>query len=132
EKLIIHADGTEERLPSKVEVLPVRKGDRLVFSTAGAGGQGDPLTREPERTAADVHAGLVSVKAAASEYGVIVSADGVVDVESTERERERMRSERPDPPEFDFGPLPSMAELSEQIAAERRAFDARLAGRATA
>lgn len=129
EKLIIHVDGTEERLPSKVEILPVRKGDRLVFSTAGAGGQGDPLTREPERTAADVHAGLVSVQAAASEYGVVVSADGEVDQEATESLREKMRSERDDPPEFDFGPVPSMEQLQKQIAEERRSFDARLAGR---
>ena len=129
EKLMIHADGTEERLPSKVEILPVKKGDRLVFSTAGAGGQGDPLTREPERTAADVHAGLVSVEAAASQYGVVVSADGEIDHEATESLREKIRSERPEPPEFDFGPVPSMADLQEQIAEERRSFDARLAGR---
>jgi N-methylhydantoinase B len=131
EKLIIHADGTEERLPSKVEVLPVSKGDRLVFSTAGAGGQGDPLTREPERTAADVHAGLVSVQAAASQYGVVVSADGEIDHAATERLREKMRSEREDPPEFDFGPVPSVEQLQAQIAEERRSFDARLAGRVT-
>jgi N-methylhydantoinase B len=129
EKLIIHADGSEERLPSKVETFPIKKGDRLVFSTAGAGGLGDPLEREPDRTAADVHAGLVSVQAAAAEYGVIVSADGEIDDAATERERERMRSERDDPPEFDFGPLPSMEQLREQIAEERRSFDARLAGR---
>ena len=88
EKLIIHADGSEERLPSKVETFPIKKGDRLVFSTAGAGGLGDPLDREPERTAADVHAGLVSVDAAAAEYGVVVSADGEIDHEATERERD--------------------------------------------
>jgi N-methylhydantoinase B len=129
EKLIIHADGTEERLPSKVEILPVKKGDRLVFSTAGAGGQGDPLTREPERTAADVHAGLVSVEAAASEYGVVVSADGEIDTAATESLRDKMRSEREDPPEFDFGPVPTTEQLAAQIAEERRAFDARLAGR---
>jgi len=129
EKLIIHPDGTEESLPSKVEILPVKKDDRLVFSTAGAGGQGDPLTREPERAAADVHAGLVSVEAAASEYGVVVSADGVIDQAATESLREKMRSERDDPPEFDFGPVPSMEQLQEQIAEERRSFDARLAGR---
>jgi N-methylhydantoinase B len=129
EKLMIHADGTEEKLPSKVEILPVKKGDRLVFSTAGAGGQGDPLTREPERTAADVHAGLVSVEAAASQYGVVVSADGEIDHAATESLREKIRSERPEPPEFDFGPVPSMADLQEQIAEERRSFDARLAGR---
>ncbi len=79
EKLVLHADGAEERLPSKVETFPVKRDDRLIFSTAGAGGLGDPLDREPERTAADVHAGLVSVEAAASEYGVIVSPDGVID-----------------------------------------------------
>ena len=129
EKLIIHADGSEERLPSKVETFPVKKGDRLVFSTAGAGGLGDPLDREPDRTAADVHAGLVSVEAAASEYGVIVSRDGEVDAEATEREQARIRDEREDPPEFDFGPLPSIEKLGEQIAEERRTFDARLAGR---
>ncbi len=129
EKLIIHADGSEERLPSKVETFPVAKGDRLVFSTAGAGGQGDPLTREPERTAADVHGGLVSVEAAKAEYGVIVSADGEIDHGATDREREKMRSERDEPPEFDFGPVPSTEKLSEQIAEERRSFDARLAGR---
>ena len=129
EKLIIHADGSEERLPSKVETFPIKKGERLVFSTAGAGGLGDPLDREPERTAADVHAGLVSVDAAAAEYGVVVSADGEIDHEATERERARIRNERQDPPEFDFGPLPSMAKLGEQIAEERASFDARLAGR---
>jgi N-methylhydantoinase B len=100
-----------------------------VFSTAGAGGQGDPLTREPERTAADVHAGLVSVQAAASEYGVIVSPDGEVDLQATERERERMRSQREDLAEFDFGPVPSMEKLGAQIAEERASFDSRLAGR---
>jgi N-methylhydantoinase B len=131
EKLIIHGDGSEERLPSKVETFPIAKGDRLVFSTAGAGGLGDPLDREPERTANDVHAGLVSVNAAAAEYGVIVSDDGEIDHEATERERERIRSEREDPPEFDFGPVPPMEQLGQQIAEERASFDARLAGRST-
>jgi N-methylhydantoinase B len=129
EKLLIHADGSEEQLPSKVETVPIVKGARLVFSTAGAGGQGDPLDREPERTAEDVHRGLVSVGAAAAEYGVIVSPTGEIDAEATERERARMREEREDPPEFDFGPLPSMEKLAEQIAEQRRSFDARLAGR---
>jgi N-methylhydantoinase B len=129
EKLIIHVDGSEERLPSKVETFPVKQGDRLVFSTAGAGGLGDPLDREPERTAADVHRGLVSVEAAASEYGVIVSPAGEIDHEATERAQAQLRSEREDPPEFDFGPLPSMEKLAEQIAEQRRSFDARLAGR---
>ncbi|MGH2860586.1 MAG: hydantoinase B/oxoprolinase family protein [Solirubrobacteraceae bacterium] len=128
EKEVVHADGTREQLPSKVETFPVSRGERLIFSTAGAGGLGDPLDREPERTADDVHAGLVSVEAALTEYGVIVSADGRLDLEATERERARMRGERPEPPEFDFGPLPPMQQLAEQIAEERRRFDTRLSG----
>ena len=126
EKVLIRADGTEVRLPSKVEDLPVRKGDRLVFSTAGAGGLGDPLTREPERVANDVRRGLVTVEAARREYGVVCSPEGRVDLEATEALRARMKEERGTPPDFDFGPLPPEEELREAIARERREFDAAL------
>jgi N-methylhydantoinase B len=122
--LIRSADGPEVRLPSKVENVPVFRGDRLIFSTAGAGGLGDPLTRETERIAADVRAGLVSVEAARSEYGVVVAADGVVDAAATASERERAQAGRGPTEEFDFGPLPPKHELAEQIAEERRSFDA--------
>jgi N-methylhydantoinase B len=104
--------------------VPVFRGDRLIFSTAGAGGLGDPLTRETERIAADVRAGLVSVEAARSEYGVVVAADGVVDAAATASERERAQAGRGPTEEFDFGPLPPKHELAEQIAEERRSFDA--------
>jgi N-methylhydantoinase B len=128
EKLLIRAqDGSEQRLPSKVENLPVRRGDRLAFSTAGAGGLGDPLEREPERVATDVRAGLVSVEAARSENGVVVSAGGEVDAAATEAAREAVRAERPPVQQFDFGPVPPVEELRGQIAAERREFDAALA-----
>jgi N-methylhydantoinase B len=128
EKVLIRAeDGAEQRLPSKVENLPVRRGDRLAFSTAGAGGLGDPLDREPERVATDVRAGLVSVGAAKAENGVVVSATGEVDAAATEAARAALRADRPETQQFDFGPVPPVDELREQIAAERREFDARLA-----
>jgi N-methylhydantoinase B len=60
---------------------------------------------------------------------VIVSPVGEVDAAATEQARTRIRGEREEPPEFDFGPLPSIEKLGEQIAEERRTFDARLAGR---
>lgn len=72
--LVRAADGSRMTLPSKVENVPARRGDRLVFATAGAGGLGDPLTRELDRVATDVRAGLVSVEAARDDYGVVVSA----------------------------------------------------------
>lgn len=44
---LIRTDGTEEELPSKVENVPVRANDKLVFHTAGGGGLGDPLRAGP-------------------------------------------------------------------------------------
>ena len=128
EKHLIRADGSEQELPSKVENLPVGIGDRLLFLTAGAGGLGDPLDREPDRVAKDVHSRLVSVEAARSEYGVVVSAAGEVDAAATEAARKELRGSRDPKKLFEFGPLPPVGELRTQIAEERRDFDAALAG----
>lgn len=127
EKTLIRGDGSRWRLPSKVENLPVRRGESLIFSTAGAGGLGDPYDRETERIATDVRAGLISPQIAREDYGVIVSERGELDSAATERERERLRSARGQIAQFDFGPLPGNDELRRQIAAERRDFDAALA-----
>ncbi|QEC48445.1 hydantoinase B/oxoprolinase family protein [Baekduia soli] len=127
EKTLIRADGREWSLPSKVENVPVHKGDRLVFSTAGAGGLGDPLDREPERVAKDVRAGLVTVEAAREDYAVELGPDGEADAEKTAAAREAKRASREPRPDFDFGPLPEIGELRKEIAAERREFEAALA-----
>jgi N-methylhydantoinase B len=127
QKLLIRADGTQWPLPSKVENVPVRKGDKLVFSTAGAGGLGDPLTREPERVATDVRAGLITVQTAHDDYGVVVSAGGELDADATTAAREQIRTTREPRPDFDFGPLPPVDELRRNIADERRTFEAALA-----
>jgi N-methylhydantoinase B len=129
QKILIRAtdDGSEKRLPSKVENVPVHRGDRLVFCTAGAGGLGDPLTREPERVATDVRAGLVSVEAARQHYGVVVSARGEIDAAATEQARGLAQDGRDRSDEFDFGPVPDKARLTERIADERREFDSWMA-----
>lgn len=61
---------------------------------ATPGGYGDPLTREPERVAADVRTGAVTEETAAAVYGVVLASDGSVDAEATERRREDRRAER--------------------------------------
>jgi N-methylhydantoinase B len=124
EKTLIRTEGTEEDLPSKVENVPVEAGDKLVFSTAGGGGLGDPLERDPERVATEVRRGLVSEAAAADEYGVIID-DGAVDEAATEQRRADIRENRDDLDDFDYGPLPDDSDLEAQIAAERREFDNR-------
>ncbi|WP_254762624.1 hydantoinase B/oxoprolinase family protein [Natrinema marinum] len=124
EKRLVRTDGTEEELPSKVENVPVSAGDKLVFRTAGGGGLGDPLERDPEVVAEEVRQGLVSPEAAREEYGVVVD-DGTVDRAATEETREESRKQRDDLEEFDYGPLPDDDELADRIAAERREFDDR-------
>jgi N-methylhydantoinase B len=66
-------------------------GDVLLNNTGGGGGFGDPLTREPERVAADVRNGFVTVPAAARDYGVVIDPDSYqVDTDATAR----LRAER--------------------------------------
>jgi len=125
EKRLVRTDGTEEELPSKVENVPVEAGDKLVFSTAGGGGLGDPLERPPELVAREVRRGLISGAAAEEEYGVVLDEDGTVDGAATEDRRSEIRADRDDLAEFDYGPLPDEADLAERIAEERREFDRR-------
>ena len=49
---------------------------RMVADTPGGGGWGDPYTRAPVKVLRDVRDGVVSVEAAAREYGVAITADG--------------------------------------------------------
>ena len=70
-KKLIRASGEVVELPSKIDQVPVSAGDTLVFRTAGAGGWGDPLDRDPELVLRDVLRDLVSAEAALREYGVV-------------------------------------------------------------
>lgn len=124
EKQLIRNDGTVEDLPSKVENVAVSAGDKLVFSTAGGGGLGDPFERNPETVAAEVRRGLISEAEASDEYGVVLT-DGTVDSDRTAERRSELRNEREELSQFDFGPLPEYDELADQIAEERREFENR-------
>lgn len=53
----------------------MRAGDRFVNYTAGGGGWGNPLDRDPEAVVTDVLDGYVSSEAAADIYGVVIHAD---------------------------------------------------------
>lgn len=122
-KTLIRANGETVELPSKVRDVPVYAGDRLIFETAGAGGVGDPLERDPELVAKDVRWNLVSREAARRDYGVVLKDDGSVDAAATEAERAKIRATRGPLPEFDHGDLPPLEELSRIVAATRRTFN---------
>jgi N-methylhydantoinase B/oxoprolinase/acetone carboxylase alpha subunit len=57
--LLIHADGSEEVLPSMFSTT-IQPGDVYVHRTAGGGGWGDPAARNPERIADDLADGKVT------------------------------------------------------------------------
>ena len=123
-KTLVRKDGEEVELPSKVRDVPVYEGDRLIFETAGAGGLGDPLERDPGSVARDASWNLISREAAEKDYGVVLNDGGEVEAEETEARREELRSERPEElPQFDHGPLPSLEEQREEVAESRRRFD---------
>ena len=55
------------------------------MSPTSGGGFGDPFARDAERVRDDVLNELVSREAAERDYGVVLTADGAVDVEATRR-----------------------------------------------
>lgn len=93
----IEADGSETRKPTigDVELEP---GEWVKGRESGGGGYGDPLKRDPTAVLADVLDGFVSLAAAQSQYGVVLTGtvqelDLAVDSHATERLRHRLGSE---------------------------------------
>jgi len=73
-------------VPGKVSGFPLKTGDVVREETAGGGGYGDPLKRDPELVRADVAEGYLSVGEAAHRYGVMIDGDKV-DTAATEAKR---------------------------------------------
>ncbi|HEY4348615.1 MAG TPA: hydantoinase B/oxoprolinase family protein [Gaiellaceae bacterium] len=71
----------------------VPAGTVAALVSAGGGGWGDPLDRDPERVLADVIDGVVTMEAANEYYGVVVEGNAV-DKRATEVWRERLRVSR--------------------------------------
>jgi N-methylhydantoinase B len=104
EKWLVRKDGGREALPSKIDNVLVRAGDRIIFRTAGGGGWGDPLERDAIRVRHDVARGLMSERLARDGYGVILAADrSEVDQRSTQDLRDSMKRGRKPLVLFDFG-----------------------------
>jgi N-methylhydantoinase B len=80
--------------PGKVAGHLVEEGAAVVIRSAGGGGYGDPLLRDPERVAADVHEGYVSPNAATRLYGLVMKGNGTVDAAATTALRQRIADAR--------------------------------------
>jgi N-methylhydantoinase B len=115
-KQLIHADGREQLLHSKVDHVKVEPGDLLLSDTWGGGGCGDPLERDPDLVRFDVEAGLVTL-AGAKRYGVVLDAKGQVDAAATIDLRATLSKNRGAVQLFDRG-FASIEELKARCVAE--------------
>jgi N-methylhydantoinase B len=81
------------RLPSK-GTRRIEQGSVISCITAGGGGYGDPVERDPERVSFDVMEGVVSRQNARKLYGVILKPNASVDVTRTNELRRLLRSKK--------------------------------------
>jgi N-methylhydantoinase B len=89
-----------EWLGSVFSDVPLHSGDVFSRPTAGGGGYGDPLERDPLQVREDVADGYVSIERAATDYGVVLKVIDLdlcayeIDVEATKHERANIRNAR--------------------------------------
>ncbi len=76
------------------DIVPCDPGDVILIQGPGAGGYGDPLDRPADDVLTDVRRGFVSAARAKSDYGVVISADLVIDAAATARLRGEMSRQR--------------------------------------
>ena len=90
----------ETWLGSVFSDYPVYTGDQFARPTAGGGGFGDPLARDPEKVLVDVIDDYVSIRRAALDYGVVIKeidadlCEYEIDTAATEALRADMRGKR--------------------------------------
>ena len=88
-------DGKGPQLVLKRPHTRIPKGGWVAFRSAGGGGWGNPLDRDPMRVLTDVIRGYVSLQKAISEYGVVIDlANQKVDEQATRALRERAVNRR--------------------------------------
>jgi len=82
-----------ERPLGKIDLLAVSAGDEVLLQTPGGGGWGDPFLRDADAVKRDVENQLLSLDAAAQQYGVVINAEGV-DIVATAALRRQPRPAR--------------------------------------
>jgi N-methylhydantoinase B len=94
----VQKPGENDWSPVNANWYQVPPDTRAVVRSAGGGGWGEPLERDPMRVIEDIRDGMVSVEAAKSEYGVVAKVNGKggleavqLDAEATTKLRQAMR-----------------------------------------
>ncbi|MEM2793909.1 MAG: hydantoinase B/oxoprolinase family protein, partial [Candidatus Methanomethylicia archaeon] len=92
EAFIIKANGEVVKLKSK-QTVRMEKEDIFIIRTAGGGGYGDPLERDPEQVLIDLENKYITPEQAIRDYGVVI-IDGKIDYEETYRLRRKLRVDK--------------------------------------
>ena len=89
-RVAVARNGQEAELdvPGKATGRTIRAGERVIMQSAGGGGYGDPIARDPARVATDVAVGYVTHQAARHAYGVVLDKKCSVDEEATKELRD--------------------------------------------
>ena len=112
----------EQELPGK-HLMTLKKGDLYRVVQAGAGGYGNPLTRDPYAVAEDVAQQKLTREYARWQYGVVLDVFGEPDMAATEELRGRLRAGEFATPKYRL--TPEQLRAARTLAAEAgRAFDA--------
>jgi N-methylhydantoinase B len=69
---LIRHNGGSVSLPSKIQGIQLRPGDRIRILSPCGGGYGAPLQRDVERVIADFQDGLISADTVTRHYGIVV------------------------------------------------------------
>ena len=96
-RFVVERDGKviqPSDVPGKVSGFALSTGDIVREETAGGGGFGDPLTRDPALVADDVELEYLTVDQAEARYGVVFAAGGAVDAAATAAKREALAGAR--------------------------------------
>ena len=83
-------DGQLTKLPACYG-LQLEPGEYAVSYSAGGGGYGSPLQREPERVLRDLEEGWITRERAETVYGLVLNSAGRVDAAATQRRRAELR-----------------------------------------
>jgi N-methylhydantoinase B len=83
-RFLLNPNTLEEKIiPSKISDILVGEGEVISIQTAGGGGFGSPLERDPELVAHDCLQDKISYQDARDRYGVALTEEGVVDRKTT-------------------------------------------------
>ena len=81
-QFVRRSDGSLENV-APCDHFVLRPGETVISMSTGGGGYGSPLKRDTQRVARDVREGWVTPDRARDVYGVIVTADGLIDQAAT-------------------------------------------------